>query len=67
MELASRQTVPKDSCFRRRCRLIIVFGTVRSGKLQKKDVIKNAFEAGMCMKTNKSRTKYLEKILTFMS
>jgi hypothetical protein len=33
----------------------------------KKDVRKNTFEAGMYMKTNKSRTQCPEKSRTFMS
>jgi hypothetical protein len=33
-----------------------------AGNTAKKDVNKNAFEAGICMKTNKSMTKCLEKI-----
>jgi hypothetical protein len=47
----------KDSDFLRMCRLINAFGKVRRGILQKKDVDKNAFEAGMYMKTNKYMTK----------
>ncbi len=37
------------------------------GNTAKKDVKKSTFEAGMCMKTNKSRTKCPEKSRTFMS
>jgi hypothetical protein len=37
------------------------------GDTAKKDVNKNAFEAGMYMKTNKYTTKCLENIQTFMS
>jgi hypothetical protein len=38
-----------------------------AGNTAKKDVNKIAFEAGMCMKTNKSQTKCLGKSRTFMS
>jgi hypothetical protein len=49
----------KDSYLRRMCRLINVFGKVRRGIQQKKDVKKTTSKASMYMKTNKSRTKYL--------
>jgi hypothetical protein len=44
------------------CRLIKALGKVRRGKLQEKNLNKNTFEAGMCMETNKSMTKWLEKV-----
>jgi len=56
----------KDFNFRRMCCLINAFG--RFGREScKKDVTKNTFEAVMCMKTNKYKTKCLEQIRTFMS
>jgi hypothetical protein len=52
----------KDFNFRRMCRLINAFGKVRRGILQEKDFEKNTFEAGICLKTNKSMTICPEKI-----
>jgi hypothetical protein len=52
----------KDLNFRRMCRLINAFGKVRRGTLQEKNLNKNTLEAGIYMKTNKSRTKCPEKI-----
>jgi hypothetical protein len=46
----------------RMCFLINALEKVREGDLQKKDFKINTSEAGMCMKTNKSRTKCLEKV-----
>jgi hypothetical protein len=51
----------KDLNFRRMCRLINAFGRVRRGILQEKNLKQNTFEAGICMKTNKSMTKCPEK------
>ena len=52
----------KDFDFRQMCRLINAFGKVRRRERQKKEIKKNTFEAGMCMKTNKYTTKCPEKI-----
>jgi len=52
----------KDFGFRRMCRLINAFGKVRRGTLQEIYFKRNTFEAGICMKINKSMTKCPETI-----
>jgi hypothetical protein len=47
----------KDLNLRRMCRLINGFGEIPQGRIAKKQIKINTFEAGMYMKTNKSQTK----------